>query len=226
MNSRIPRLLPSLLLCLGGAALAADSAQPPLFSVGGMSGWTPERIMHIKETAYDVAEDGGVKVIEAHCDASASMVGWAGPVDLKQTPILSWRWKIEHIYPGLNEKVKEGSDFPARVYIVAGKRWMPWTLHTLEYAWANGVSKEASWVSPYSGIMGTGIIVPVRSGPEGQGEWQEQQRDVRADFRQFFNLDIDNIGAVAIMSDCDDSKGSGHAWFGDIHFLPPAAAAK
>jgi hypothetical protein len=222
MNARILWL--ALGLC--GTSLAADSAQPPLFSAGGMSGWTPESIMHIKETSYAVAEDGGVKVIEARCDSSASMVGWAGPVDLKQTPVLSWRWKIEHIYPGLNEKVREGSDFPARIYVVAGKRWMPWTLHTLEYAWANGESKEASWLSPYSGLMGAGMIVPVRSGADGQGQWQEQQRDVQADFKKFFNLDIDSIGAVAIMSDCDDSKSTGHAWFGDMHFLPRADAAK
>ena len=53
------------------------------------------------------------------------------------------------------------------------------------------------------------------------------QRDVQADFKQFFKLDIDSIGAVAIMTDCDDSKGSGHAWFGDLHFLPrPLAAGK
>lgn len=212
-----------LLLGLCGTALAAAAEQPPLFSAGGLAGWTPEAILHIKETAYGVVEDGGVKVIESQCQDSASMVGWAGPVDLKQTPLLSWRWKIEHLYPGLDERVKGGSDFPARIYVVAGKRWLPWTLHTLEYAWSNGEFKAASWLSPYSGVMGAGMIVPVRSGAEGVGQWQEQERDVQADFKQFFNLDLDSIGAVAIMTDCDDSHGSGRAWFGDLRFLPRPA---
>ncbi len=209
-----------LLLGLCGAALAAPADQPPAFSSGGLDGWTPESILNEKATQYSVVEDGGVKVVQAQCEDSASMVGWAGPVDLTRTPLLAWRWKIEHLYPGLDERVKGSSDFPARVYVVTGKRWMPWTLRTIEYAWSNGEHKGDSWVSPYSGAMGQAVIVPVRSGAEGVGEWQEQRRDVKADFKQFFNLDLDKIGAVALMTDCDDAHGKGRAWFGDLHFVP------
>jgi hypothetical protein len=209
----------ALLWCLC-VALPAAADGPPLFSAGGMDGWTPESIVGQKDTHYAVTEDGGVKVLEAQCRDSASMVGWAGPVDLHQTPMLAWRWKVGQIYPGLDERVKGGSDFPARVYVVAGKRWLPWTLRTVEYAWSNGEHKELSWPSPYSGAMGQAVIVPVRSGAEGLGQWQEQQRDVQADFKQFFNLDLDKIGAVAVMSDCDDAHGSGQAWYGDLRFQP------
>lgn len=211
-----------LALCLcSAAATAADG--PPLFSAGGMDGWTPESILNVKTTSYSVVEDGGVKVLQAQCSDSASMVGWAGPVDLRQTPLLSWRWKVAQVYPGLDERYKGGSDFAARVYVVAGKRWLPWSLHTLEYAWSNGVYKAQSWPSPYSGPMGQAIIVPVRVGADGVGEWQQEQRDVRADFQQFFGLDIDKIGAVAVMSDCDDAHGKGQAWFGDLRFSAPPA---
>lgn len=209
-----------LVLGLGSVILSAAAEQPPLFSVGGLEGWTPEAILHVKETAYGVVEDGGIKVIESQCQDSASMVGWAGTVDLDQTPLLAWRWKIEHLYPGLDERIKGGSDFPARVYVVTGKRWLPWTLRTIEYAWSNGEHQAESWVSPYSGAMGQAVIVPVRSGADGVGEWQEQRRDVKADFKQFFKLDLDKIGAVALMTDCDDAHGKGRAWFGDLRFIP------
>jgi hypothetical protein len=205
-----------LILCAVALPCAADG--PPLFSSSGLKGWTAESILDHKETQYTVVQDDGTQVLQARCDDSASMVGWAGPVDLQKTPVLRWRWKIESIYPGLDEKVKSGSDFPARVYVVVGKRWMPWTLKTLEYAWSNGLSKEASFRSPYSGPMGEAVIVPVRSGSDGVGQWQQEQRDVHADFKQYFGIDIDKIGAVALMSDCDDSHGKGQAWFGDLQF--------
>jgi hypothetical protein len=209
-----------LLLGLCGPVLAAAADQPPAFSSGGLEGWTAESILNEKATQYSVVEDGGAKVVQAQCEDSASMEGWAGPVDLGQTPLLAWRWKIEHLYPGLDERIKGGSDFPARIYVVTGKRWLPWTLRTIEYAWSNGEVKAASWPSPYSGAMGQAVIVPVRSGADGVGTWQEQQRDVKADFKQFFNLDLDKIGAVALMSDCDDAHGKGRAWYGDLRFLP------
>ena len=209
------RALPLLGLCLCTAA-AAD--QPPRFSVSGLDGWKHESIVTVKPTVYSVADDAGTRVVAAQCLDSASFEGWAGPVDLTQTPLLSWRWKIAQIYPGLDERVKGGSDFPARIYVIAGKRWLPWSMHTLEYAWSNGEYKAASWPSPYSGTLGQAVIVPVRAGAEGVGEWRQETRDVQADFKQFFGLDIDKIGAVALMSDCDDAHGKVHAWFGDLHF--------
>jgi hypothetical protein len=221
------RTLAILALCLGqclGTAAAAD--EPPRFSVTGLDGWTGKNMMERKSTQYSLVRDEGSTVLAAQCQDSASMEGWAGEVDLRQTPLLSWRWKIAQLYEGLDERVKGGSDFPARVYVVAGKRWMPWTLHTLEYAWSNGQYQAASWPSPYSGPMGQAVIVPVRSGAEGVGQWRQEQRDVQADFQQFFGLSIDKIGAVAVMSDCDDSHSQGRAWFGDLQFSPrPAPAA-
>jgi hypothetical protein len=210
------KILTIFALCLSAAA-AADEL--PRFSASGLEGWEAESMMDRKVTAYSLVQDGGGTVLAAQCQDSASMEGWGGEVDLKQTPLLSWRWKVAQIYPGLNERVKGGSDFPARIYVVAGKRWMPWTLRTLEYAWSNGEYRAAFWPSPYSGALGQAVIVPVRAGADGVGQWQQEQRDVRADFRQFFGLDVDKIGAVAVMMDCDDSHGSGRAWFGDLNFL-------
>ena len=206
----------SLFACAAAAAALAD--EPPLVSASGLKGWTPESILNRKQTQYSMVDDGGSQVLQARCDDSASMVGWAGPVDLQKTPILHWRWKVDSIYPGLDERVKNSSDFPARIYVVVGKRWMPWTLKTVEYAWSNGEHPAASFRSPYSGPMGEAVIVPVRSGADGAGQWQEEQRDVRADFKRFFNIDIDKIGAVALMTDCDDAHGKGQAWYGDLQF--------
>lgn len=210
------RIFVPLCLCLSAAAALAD--EPPLFSATGMKGWTPESILERKQTQYTLVEDGSTQVLQARCDDSASMVGWAGPVDLQKTPMLQWRWKIDGIYPGIDERVKSGSDFPARIYVVVGKRWMPWTLKTVEYAWSNGEHGAQSFPSPYSGPMGQAVIVPVRSGGDGVGQWQQEQRDVRADFKQYFGIDIDKIGAVALMTDCDDAHGKGQAWYGDLQF--------
>jgi hypothetical protein len=212
------RALTLLALLAPGLCGAAAADQPPRFSASGLDGWKNESIVTVKPTAYSVVDDAGTKVVAAQCQDSASFEGWAGTVDLKETPLLNWRWKIAQLYAGLDERVKGSSDFPARVYVIAGKRWLPWSMHTLEYAWSNGEYKAASWTSPYSGAMGQAMVVPVRTGADGVGEWQQQTRDVQADFKQFFGIDVDKIGAVALMSDCDDAHGKGQAWFGDLQF--------
>jgi hypothetical protein len=207
-----------LLLCLLVPAAHADG--PPLFSVTGLHGWEPEGMLNRKRTDYDLVQDAGARVVSAQCRDSASMLGWAGSVDLRMTPVLHWRWKVERVYAGLDERVKAGSDFPARIYVVQGSRWMPWSLKTLIYVWSNGEYKAASWTSPYAGAMGQALIVPVRSGAEGVGRWQDEWHDVQADFRRFFGTQVDKIGALALMTDCDDSHSQSHAWYGDLEFVP------
>ena len=215
--------------CLLAAILAlvctaALGEQPPPFSTQGLEGWDsqsfrdPETLKLHKLTKYSLVDDGGTQVLAAQCDDAGSAEAWASTVDLTQTPVLHWRWKVDRIFPGLDERVRGGSDFPARVYVAIGKRWLPWTLKSLIYVWANGERKETSWPSPYSGPAGKAIIVPVRSGAEGVGTWQPQARDVRADFKQYFDLDIDSIGGVAVVTDCDDAHGQANSWFGDLQF--------
>lgn len=209
-------------LLLAGAAAAADG--PPAFSQHGLDGWEqqsfrdPITLQLHKLTRYSLADDGGVKVVAAQCDDAGSGEAWRGTVDLRRTPVLHWRWKVDRIYPGLDERVRGGSDFPARVYAVTGSRWLPWTIKGLIYVWANGSQQAASWPSPYSGAAGEGMIVPVRSGADGVGQWQEQSRDVRADFKRFFGVDADKLGGVAIVTDCDDAHGQANAWYGDLRF--------
>ncbi len=174
-----------------GGAFAAAADQPPLFSATGLDGWTAESMMERKGTHYELTEDGGVKVLAAQCDDSASMEGWSGPVDLDKTPLLSWRWKVDRIYPGLDERVKDGSDFPARVYVVAGKRWLPWTLKSLIYVWSNGAYQAPSWPSPYAtGVAGhrPSSCRAAQPAPMSRGRMAGRlSRDVRADFKQFYN---------------------------------------
>lgn len=52
------------------------------------------------------------------------------------------------------------------------------------------------------------------------GVWRDESRDVRADFRRLFGLDIRYADAVAIMSDTDNGGGRTAACYGDIWFQP------
>lgn len=196
---------------------AALSGGPPPFSLVGLQGWKAQDGK--RDTRYDLVEDGGTRVLQAVCDDSASGESWQGTVDLRATPILRWRWKIAGIYPDIDERVKGGSDFPARVYLLAGHRWLPWTIKALAYVWSNGAhpDPQSAFPSPY---FEQEMIVPVRIGAQGVGQWQEESRDVRADFARYFKAEVDKIGAVVVMTDCDDAHGRGEAWYGDLRFEP------
>ena len=202
----------------GLLAVAAAHADPRPFSLYGLAGWEAQTFLFHAHTAYQPVQDGSIQVIEAQCDNSASGQIWRDRIDLKATPFLAWRWKIESLYAGVNERTKAGDDFPARVYAVRGGGLAWWRSKALVYVWSNGEQGLEDWPEPYTD---SAHVVVVRAGGNGVGEWQQERRDMRADFKQFFGLDLQSLDGVALMTDCDDHHGKSRALYGDLRLLGP-----
>ncbi len=205
-------------IAAAAALLAADlaHADPRPFSLYGIAGWEPKTFLGHAHTEYKAINDGRIQVIEAQCDNSASGLAWRDDIDLEATPALAWRWKIESTYEGLNERSKNGDDFPVRVYAVRSGGAMWWKTKTIVYVWSSGDQGLEDWPDPHTD---SAHIVPVRTGSDGVGEWQAQRRDLREDFKKYFGLELKKLDGVAVMTDCDDHKGKARAWYGDLRLL-------
>jgi hypothetical protein len=153
--------------------------------------------------------------VEAECRASAS--GWIRKqkIDLERTPVLRWRWKVEQVYSDVREREKKGDNFPARVYVVLGSGRMLSRTRSVVYVWASAEPQGSDWPSAYTRQA---HMLALRSGAPGAGRWHEERRDVRADFKRFFGIDVKVADGVAIMTDCDDAGGATRAWYGDVRF--------
>lgn len=186
-----------------------------LFSATGLDGWTEQTFAGKQPTRYRLVRDSGVQVLQADCQASAS--GWIRKqqIDLKSTPVLRWRWKVERVYSDVREREKKGDDFPARVYVVLGSGRALSRSRSIVYVWASTEPQGSDWSSAYTSQA---HMVALRSGASGAGQWHEERRDVRADFKRFFGIDVKVADGVAIMTDCDDAGGATRAWYGDVRF--------
>ena len=81
-------------------------------------GWKPLTFKKIpKHTSYEVVKDGDVTVVKAVSEASASGLTKPVVIDPKEYPIVRWRWKIDNVLQRSDVALKEGDDFPARLYI-------------------------------------------------------------------------------------------------------------
>jgi hypothetical protein len=209
----IARVFGAVLLLGCGRALA-DGA----FSVDGLAGWDEQTFVGRGTTRYQLVDDRGTQVLEAHCDRSASGLIRVGPVALAQAPVLHWRWRAETLLPPADERTREGDDFPLRVYVVHHGGLSFWKTRSLVYVWSRDAEPGTHWPSAYTG---NALVIALHSGGGDLGTWQEERRDVRRDFHDYFGLDLDSIDAVALMTDCDDSNASVRAWYGDLRFEAP-----
>lgn len=202
-------LLLSAQSCLAGEVFPIDD-----FEAGLSPRW--EKKLFVGETGYGVVKEDGGKALKATAEGSASGLIYPLPenFDLKKTPILAWRWKVEEVFADGDARLKEKDDYPARLYVVF-PGWLPLFSHSINYIWANKLPKGEHLPSTYHSKS---IMVAVQSGNERAGEWITESRNVYEDYRQLFGEAPPKAGAVAIMTDADQTGGSATAHYDEIRF--------
>jgi len=75
------------------------------------------------------------------------------------------------------------------------------------------MAKGSSAPSPYTK---NALIVAVESGSAKTGQWVSEERNIRDDYRKLFGEEPPDVGAVAVMTDTDDTREDITAYYGDI----------
>ncbi len=171
----------------------------------------------VGKTDYKVVTLDNRPVLRAKSNRNASALYREMEINLIETPYLNWQWRVENTLPITNQKVKAGDDYPARVYVVVKQGIFPWQTKALNYVWSNKQESEVFWANPFTAKA---VMIPVRQGREGLGQWKNERVNVAEDFFRIFGERIDKADGVAIMSDTDNSRGSAVAYFGNIYFSP------
>lgn len=201
----------SLLLLLTSAlAVAQDTIRFGSFAESGLAGWTTKSFQG--ETEYRIVVDAGQQVLQARSQGAASGLVYETAYDPRQYPILSWRWKIGNVIAKGDSRTRAGDDYAARVYVVF-PHWLFLKTRSLNYIWANRLPKEALQANAYTA---NAMMIAVESGPELAGQWLTVRRDILADYRRAFGEDPPAVGAIAIMTDTDNTGETAIAWYGDI----------
>jgi len=201
---------------LGGSPALATSRMFDADRIMQWDSWEFEGRTAYAPVSVEHGENiGADRVIRARCDEStASGLINRGAIDLVQNPVLRWHWRVDHVYRDLDETAKSGDDYPARIYVVA-QRWPRWRSRVINYVWSSSQPKGSSWPNAYADQF---VMLAIESGPEHTGQWKIEQRDVRRDFKRLHDLDVEQIDAIAIMTDCDNTSQQATAWYGPIGF--------
>ena len=197
-------------------------------------GWKPLTFKKIpKHTAYELVKDGGVTIVKAVSNASASGLIKPVVIDPKEYPIVRWRWKIDNVLQHSDVALKEGDDFPARLYITfeydadkvsfgkklkfkAGRALFgDIPVAALNYIWETKTPVGTIVENAYTDFA---KMVIVESGTQKVGIWIDEERNIYEDYKNAFGEEPPMINGVAIMSDTDNTKEQATAYYGDIFF--------
>ncbi len=181
------------------------------FASKDLDGWKSKSFKG--ETQYTFVKEGDTTVLKAYSKDAASGLFKKIKVDPAQYPVIRWSWKIDHTLKKEDATKKEGDDFAARVYVIFPSIFF-WKTKAIIYVWSAKLPKGTSMRNPYSSKV---IFVPVESGDEHVGKWVHEERNYYEDYRKLFGGDPPRLGAVAIMTDTDNTRDEVTAWYGDIY---------
>jgi len=202
--------------------------------LGRLEGWLSAND-NFKEF-YKIGKEGDNFFLKARVKGDSVIIAKEFDYNLKEFPILSWRWRALKLPEGGDERYKSSGDSVAGVYIIfpslikpekLKNRWglkVPIPDHLkpecIKYVWSSSLPKGTVTESPYSSK--TKIIV-LENKEASLTKWLTEEVNVYEDYKRLFHKEPDEVRAIGILTDADDTGSEAMADYDDI-FIKKATA--
>jgi len=138
-------------------------------------------------------------------------------VDLKEFPMLSWRWKVDRLPLAGDIREKDKNDQAAQIYVIFPNSLIRLRSPMLGYLWDSN-APAGTTADGYSPVTPIKVIV-LRSGKQQLGKWVQERRNVAEDYvRLFGQSSLPKVGRVAIWINSQHTKSTAQASFADLQF--------
>jgi hypothetical protein len=141
-----------------------------------------------------------------------------GKVNLKETPIIEWSWKVTTLPKNADSCKKATDDQAVQVYVVWPRFPEAVRSRVLGYVWD---TTEPVGTVCKSEKSGTVTYFVIRSGTADLGKWLTERRNVCEDFKRVYNEDCEPPSAVSVAIDSNDTSSTAESFVGAIFFKRP-----
>jgi Protein of unknown function (DUF3047) len=222
------RLLPGLALAILAAASAATAETPTILvedwsrqppgRTGVPQGWSGHSWGSPK---YDLAviTDGAERILHLRSHGDNSTISREIKVDVKELPLLVWRWKVVTLPAGGDCRRKATDDEAAQIYVTFPRLPTSMRSRIIGYVW-DTTAPAGTIVRSESSALVTYVVV--RSGTAEVGRWLTETRNVYDDYTRIHGeAPTETVGAVSVAIDSNDTRTSAESYIGTILFRKP-----
>ncbi len=168
---------------------------------------------------FRVVTQGGRKVLHLKSANDGSTVSREIKVDVKSHPILQWSWQAVTLPKGGDARKSATDDQAAQVYVTFPRFPQQIRSRVISYLWDTTAPAGAVFRSEKTGLV---TYVVVRSGPADLGKWLIESRNVLEDYKKIYGeAPGEEVGAISISIDSNDTRSSAESYFGEILFRKP-----
>jgi hypothetical protein len=208
----------ALAFAQGATLLVEDWSKIPVGTSGVPPGWVKQTWGSPKYD-FKVEAEGAGRVLHMKSAQEGSTISKEIKLDIKQYPVLQWRWKAVTLPKGADSRKKATDDQACQVYVTFPRFPQSVRSRTIGYVW--DTTAPAGIIAP-SEKSGTVTYVIVRSGEAELGKWLAETRNVLEDYKKIYGEDPgEPVGAVSVASDSNDTNSSAECYIGELFFNKP-----
>ncbi len=195
-----------------------DWSKQPEGKTGIPDGWKGQNWGSPK---YDfrIETQGGRKILRVRSQDDSSTISKEAKVDVKDRPILQWSWYAVTLPKGGDARKSATDDQAAQLYVTFPRFPQAVRSRIISYLWDTSAPAGAIFKSEKTGLV---TYVVVRSGPAEVGKWVTESRNVLEDYKKIYGeAPGEDVGAISISIDSNDTHSSAESYFGEILFRKP-----
>ncbi len=198
--------------------LVEDWSKQSEGKTGIPDGWTGQNWGSPK---YDfrIVTQSGRKVLHLKSQDESSTISKEAKVNVKERPILQWTWQAVTLPKGGDARKSATDDQAAQVYVTFPRFPSAVRSRIISYIWDTTAPAGAIFKSEKTGLV---TYVVVRSGAADLGKWVTETRNVLEDYKKIYGeAPGEDVGAVSISIDSNDTHSTAESYFGEILFRKP-----
>jgi hypothetical protein len=194
---------------------------------GKLDGW--QSFDDDLDECYEIGQEENNFFLKARTKDRGSIIAKSCSYSLKEFPIITWRWRALLFPEGADERYKRSGDSVAGIYIIFPSIINPGNFanklgfklpvpdrlkpECIKYVWSASLPIGTVIDSPYA--TKTKIVV-LQNATSPLNTWVTEEVNVYADYRRLFNKEPDEVKAVGILTDADDTSSEAMADYDDI----------
>ncbi|OGV37029.1 MAG: hypothetical protein A2X48_04235 [Lentisphaerae bacterium GWF2_49_21] len=188
-------------------------------------GWEIKSKIGTPAAEFYLVKDGKENLNYLHMESdksSASVICSPEKINLKETPIIKWRWRVSSLPEGADGREEKKDDQAIGIYIGTGSLL---SKKSVSYRWDTETPKGAEGNCSY----GAGTIrikwFTLRNKDDAAGEWFTEERNVGEDFNKAWGYYPDEI-YVSISCNSQYTGTKSSADLNWIELLPASEGKK
>ena len=171
--------------------------------------FTPKTRFFLRHDAN--ASMNSVLVIESKKSSAVFACDLSGKINLNETPVLRWRWRVRKLSPNADGRHRKKDDQAVGIYIGTGTAF---NQKAIAYRWETETPVGHWGKTVYSNVMSVRFLC-CRNKDDGLDVWFEDERNVRDDFMEKFGFVPKNIALVI----CGNSQNSKSDALAEIDYI-------